>query len=175
MKKSDELTRDGTCMNSALPHEMVFVLLARDAAAPVAVDAWVEERIRSGKNVATDSIIVEARACAITMVEQRAAIRRELGKGPDERQDAPSKPLEIVPVGSALFFDENDCGPDPVDVSVQVVPGLPESPNSGGLAIHVAVPKEDFAMFVEDGGFFMKRDTVEKLHAALGKWLKEAA
>ena len=46
---------------------MIFVLLGRDAAAPVAIRAWVAERLRLGKNVATDAQIVEALDCAKTM------------------------------------------------------------------------------------------------------------
>lgn len=46
---------------------MVFVLLSRDAAAPFAIRAWADERVRLGKNTETDPQIVEARACADTM------------------------------------------------------------------------------------------------------------
>ena len=67
MRKKDELTREHTCMQHAHPDEMVFVLLSRDAAAPVAIRAWVDERLRLGKNIATDEQIVEALACAQTM------------------------------------------------------------------------------------------------------------
>jgi len=54
-------------MQHAHPDEMVFVLLSRDAAAPVAIRAWVAERIRLGKNVETDEQIVEALECARVM------------------------------------------------------------------------------------------------------------
>jgi hypothetical protein len=67
MRKKDELTREDTCMQHAHPEEMVFVLLSRDAAAPVAIRAWVAERLRLGKNVETDLQIVEALECARTM------------------------------------------------------------------------------------------------------------
>lgn len=67
MRKKDELTREHTCMQHAHPEEMVFVLLSRDAAAPVAIRSWVAERIRLGKNVETDEQIVEALACAAVM------------------------------------------------------------------------------------------------------------
>lgn len=67
MRKKDELARKHTCMQHAHPEEMVFVLLSRDAAAPVAIRAWVNERLRLGKNVDTDEQIVEALACAQTM------------------------------------------------------------------------------------------------------------
>lgn len=67
MRKKDELTREHTCMQHAHPSEMVFVLLSRDTAAPVAIRAWVAERLRLGKNVESDEQIVEALACAQTM------------------------------------------------------------------------------------------------------------
>jgi len=67
MRKKDELTREHTCMQHAHPEEMVFVLLSRDAAAPVAIRAWVAERLRLGKNVETDAQIVEALKSARVM------------------------------------------------------------------------------------------------------------
>ena len=54
-------------MSHAHSEEMVFVLLSRDIAAPVAIRAWVAERLRLGKNVESDAQIVEALACATTM------------------------------------------------------------------------------------------------------------
>ena len=67
MRKRDETTHKHTCLAHAHPQEMVFVLLSRDTAAPVAIRAWVAERLRLGKNVETDKQIVEALACARTM------------------------------------------------------------------------------------------------------------
>jgi deoxycytidylate deaminase len=67
MRKKDELSKTHTCMQHAHPEEMVFVLLSRDAAAPVAIRAWVAERLRLGKNKSDDAQIVEALACADTM------------------------------------------------------------------------------------------------------------
>lgn len=67
MRKAEELRNDNTCLKLAHPSEMVFVLLSRDYAAPVAIRAWVEERIRLGKNVRTDAQITEALAVADTM------------------------------------------------------------------------------------------------------------
>lgn len=79
MRKKDELTKEHTCMQSAHPEEMTFVLLGRDVAAPVAIRAWVSERIRVGKNVETDAQIVEALECAVTMEsEGRKWIDRRL-------------------------------------------------------------------------------------------------
>jgi hypothetical protein len=67
MRKRDELSREHTCMQHAHPDEMVFVLLSRDAAAPVAIRAWVAERLRLGKNIDTDPQITEALECARVM------------------------------------------------------------------------------------------------------------
>jgi hypothetical protein len=63
----DNLPKNTPRMRYAHPKEMVFVLLSRDAAAPVAIRAWVAERLRLGKNVGTDAQIVEALARANTM------------------------------------------------------------------------------------------------------------
>jgi len=59
-----------TCFNHAHPEEMVFVLLSRDIAAPIAIRAWVEERLRTRKNIASDTQIIEALACARIMEEE---------------------------------------------------------------------------------------------------------
>ena len=67
MRKQDELTKQHTCMQTAHPLEMVFVLLGRDPAAPIAIRAWAAERIRLGKNQEGDPQIVEALNCASTM------------------------------------------------------------------------------------------------------------
>ncbi len=60
MRKSDNLSDPGSCLNRARDDELIFVLLGRDKAAPVAVMAWVEERIRSCKNQRTDATILDA-------------------------------------------------------------------------------------------------------------------
>lgn len=91
MRKKDELSKEHTCMRHAHPEEMVFVLLGRDAAAPVAIRSWVAERLRLGKNVETDEQIVEALACAQTMeTEGRqwvgAATHYPLGMGEESRR-----------------------------------------------------------------------------------------
>lgn len=60
-------------MSRARDDEWTFVLLGRDAAAPATIRFWVSERLRIGKNVATDPQIKEAIACADAMeVEQNA-------------------------------------------------------------------------------------------------------
>ena len=71
MRKRDELTSG--CMAKAKDDEMTFVLLGRDAAAPVAIRAWIRERLRTGKNRPDDAQIVEAEQCAQTMEMERWA------------------------------------------------------------------------------------------------------
>lgn len=70
MRKSDELSGEHTCMGTAHPREMVFVMLSRDAAAPAAIRFWVSERIRLGKNVEGDAQTTEALECARVMEEE---------------------------------------------------------------------------------------------------------
>lgn len=62
MIKRDELTDPRSCLNRARDDERLFVLLARDRAAPAAVRAWIDARIALGKNAATDPQILEAEA-----------------------------------------------------------------------------------------------------------------
>lgn len=60
MRKEDELMDPNSCLNRARRSEFLFVLLARDAAAPATVRFWIEERVRLGKNAHDDPQIVEA-------------------------------------------------------------------------------------------------------------------
>ena len=71
MRKTDELTEPESCMNKALDTEMVFVLLARDVAAPVAIRAWIEERIRTGKNGPIDPQMLNAEYFAKIMEREQ--------------------------------------------------------------------------------------------------------
>lgn len=72
MTKRDELAHQSSCFNRADMGEMMFVLLARDAAAPATIMFWAEERIRLGKNQPQDEQILHAIACAGVMEVQRA-------------------------------------------------------------------------------------------------------
>jgi hypothetical protein len=65
--KSREVSDPSSCLSKAADDELLFVLLARDPAAPVAIEAWVNERLRLGKNTANDAQIAEALACAMAM------------------------------------------------------------------------------------------------------------
>lgn len=80
MIKRDEIDTESSCLNKARDDERLFVLLARDPAAPVAIRAWVEARLRLGKNTLNDPQIVEALDCAKRMEGERAeveALRRQ--------------------------------------------------------------------------------------------------
>lgn len=69
--KVEELSDPASCMSKARDNEMTFVLLARDEAAPYAIRAWVEERVRLNKNKYSDPQIKDAIACADRMEAQR--------------------------------------------------------------------------------------------------------
>lgn len=74
MLKRDEIEDTESCLNKAGDDERLFVLLARDPAAPVAIRAWIAERLRLGKNGADDAQIIEARDCAARMDVERTEI-----------------------------------------------------------------------------------------------------
>lgn len=74
MLKRDEIENQSSCLNKARDAEYLFVLLARDPAAPVAIRAWVSERLRLGKNKPEDPQIQEAVECANLMEMERAEI-----------------------------------------------------------------------------------------------------
>jgi hypothetical protein len=74
MIKRDEIDDADSCLNKAGDSERLFVLLARDPAAPVAIRAWIAERIRLGKNGPDDAQICEARQCADLMEIERTEI-----------------------------------------------------------------------------------------------------
>jgi hypothetical protein len=74
MIKRDEIEHTESCFNKARDDERLFVLLSRDPAAPVAIRAWVAERIRLEKNTLTDDQIIEALDCACRMETERAEI-----------------------------------------------------------------------------------------------------
>ena len=80
MIKRDEIEIENSCFNKAHDGERLFVILARDPAAPVAIRAWIAERIRLGKNAAGDEQIREAFECANRMELERSdieAVRRQ--------------------------------------------------------------------------------------------------
>jgi hypothetical protein len=73
MRKRDELADPRSCLNRAGPDEWLFVLLGRDPAAPAAVRAWIEARVRLGKNRPDDLQIIEARMWAESVERQQVA------------------------------------------------------------------------------------------------------
>lgn len=76
MIKRDELAMSNSCLNRAGFGEMLFILLGRDLAAPRAIRAWVQERIRLGKNEPGDEQLREALECADAIErEQQAATK----------------------------------------------------------------------------------------------------
>lgn len=67
MQKRQERDNPNSCFNRAHDDELVFVLLERDHAAPAAIRAWCEERIRLGMNKPGDPKITEALRVASMM------------------------------------------------------------------------------------------------------------
>jgi hypothetical protein len=74
MIKNDVIDNPESCFNTAYDQEQIFVLLARDPAAPVAIRAWIAERLRLGRNKPGDEQIREAYECATLMELQRGEI-----------------------------------------------------------------------------------------------------
>lgn len=79
MLKRDELTDPKSCLNRAKDDEMTFVLLGRDHAAPIAIFAWIDERIRLGKNKRDDPQIVEAAKVAEAILESQGRSMAHFG------------------------------------------------------------------------------------------------
>lgn len=52
------------CYKNAGPDEPMFVLLARDIAAPGTIWDWAKKRVEFGKNLSSDPQIQEALECA---------------------------------------------------------------------------------------------------------------
>jgi hypothetical protein len=75
--KRDEIENQSSCFSKARDNERLFVMLARDPAAPVAIRAWIAERIRLGKNTTSDDQIREAFECAALMELERSQIVAE--------------------------------------------------------------------------------------------------
>lgn len=71
MRKVDEILKADSCFNRAQNSELIFVLLERDEAAPIAIQSWIEARVRLGKNSADDSQIIEARKILDQMLKRR--------------------------------------------------------------------------------------------------------
>lgn len=67
------------CYANAEPDEPMFIVLARDAAAPIVVEMWAAEReclIERGEKPKSDmAMVIEARQCASAMREWRKTNR----------------------------------------------------------------------------------------------------
>lgn len=74
MIKKDEATKPNSCWNQARADERVFVLLARDTAAPETLRFWASRRVEIGKNQPSDPQIVEALDCADRMEDEAKRI-----------------------------------------------------------------------------------------------------
>lgn len=59
------------CYANAEPDEPIFILLARDVAAPVTLAFWMGQRIATGKNEPGDDQITEALECCRAMTAWR--------------------------------------------------------------------------------------------------------
>jgi len=107
MLKRDELEDNNSCLNKAHDGERLFVLLARDPAAPIAIRAWVAERIRLGKNVLEDAQIAEALDCANRMDRERV-MPNMCGQLP--LQPGPTA-VSSDRITTARYMDERDVNP----------------------------------------------------------------
>jgi hypothetical protein len=70
VRKNQEALNPNSCLNRAYENEMLFILMGRDPAAPVAIRAWIAERIRLLRNRPTDQQIIDAVACAEIMEKE---------------------------------------------------------------------------------------------------------
>lgn len=71
MIKRRELEEPDSCLNKADFDEPLFVLLGRDASAKVAIQAWVDDRLKTGKNRPHDNQIIEAKLAIEKMEKYR--------------------------------------------------------------------------------------------------------
>ena len=71
MRKREEINDPNSCLNKAKEDEMIFVLLGRDEGAVAAVLAWINMRIKLGKNNPRDAQIVEAEKWIETVLSER--------------------------------------------------------------------------------------------------------
>lgn len=71
MIKSKEVSDPNSCLNRAADDEPIFVLRAHDVTMPAAIDAWIDYRIKAGKNMPNDPQIVEATRLAHQAEEWR--------------------------------------------------------------------------------------------------------
>lgn len=75
MTKQENIYRQDSCWNKARDDEPIFIILGRDRASLVAIDAWCNERIKLGLNHRDDPQTIEAMQCAIAMMHYRERIK----------------------------------------------------------------------------------------------------
>lgn len=84
MIKSEELNDPNSCLNRAEDDEMLFVLRAKDPAAPNVIRFWVQHRYQLGLNCPEDKKVAEALECAAEMSRyQRELLIEQLSKTSD--------------------------------------------------------------------------------------------
>ncbi len=71
MLKAHEQSNPNSCWNKAEDTERLFVLLARDVAAPLTILCWIIFRVIFGKNKLFDPQVQEAWDCAMKMQMNR--------------------------------------------------------------------------------------------------------
>lgn len=69
--KRENLLELHSCFNKAEDDEPLFILLGRDASAPVALRFWIEDRIKRGKNKRDDPQIQDAERVITQMQDWR--------------------------------------------------------------------------------------------------------
>lgn len=84
LKRDEASNAPGSCWGKAREDERVFILLARDLAAPAAIRYWVELRIAASLNEESDPQIQEARSCAGLMEAEGAGIREMMKREREE-------------------------------------------------------------------------------------------
>lgn len=115
MRKQNEIDHDNSCFNRALPGEMIFVLLGRDASAPAAIRFWATERVARGLNLSDDAQIIEANACASVMQREHGDLHAKLllAKAEAEARAAADKELQHlepnIVIDRSLRFENGEA------------------------------------------------------------------
>jgi len=78
MLKTNEESDPNSCLNKAMPFERLFILLARDLAAPDTIEYWIRLRVRLRLNSLDDDLMKEAQLCADLMRSERDAVRSQM-------------------------------------------------------------------------------------------------
>lgn len=136
MIKRDEATNNDSCWNKARDDERIFVLLARDPAAPETLRFWANRRVELGKNQPGDPQIVEALDCANRMEDEANRIDyRSHGGGMTGHNE---RPRAMFKVGDRLTVNH---GYGDVDITFTVAE-LRE--NHGALGAHRYWGRDDY-------------------------------